>query len=58
MKKSEIYRNAIEAIIAKYSTVLQDGICLENSDFETLAELFQEYGMEKRSEERSDENIF
>lgn len=45
MKKSEIYRNAIEAIIAKYSMVLQDGISLEAVDFET-------------SEERSDENIF
>lgn len=58
MKKSEIYRNAIESIISKYSTVLQDGVCLEDLDFETLAELFEEYGIGKRSEERANENIF
>lgn len=58
MKKSELYRNAIDSVIIKYSTILQDRGCLEAADFETLEELFNNYGIEKRSEERVNENIF
>ena len=54
MKKSELYRNAIEVVIMECAAVLRDGV-KSNTDFETLALLFSDYTMEKHSEERQGE---
>ena len=43
MKNSEIYRNAIERLLATYAPILQDGACMEDIDFETLIQLAKDY---------------
>lgn len=43
MKTSEIYRNAIERLLATYSPILQDGAAMEDIDFETLVQLAKNY---------------
>lgn len=48
MKKSEIYKNAIEAVIGSYEG--------SEKDFETLSTLFSQYFSEKFMEEKIDKN--
>jgi hypothetical protein len=48
MKKSEIYKNAIEAVIGSYEG--------SEKDFETLSTLFSQYFSEKFMEEKGGED--
>ena len=48
IKKSELYKNAIEAVIKDYGN--------DDNDFETLIMLCDRYDLEKTSEDRKEEN--
>ena len=48
IKESELYKSTIDTVIKHYGEV--------DNGFEVLAELYEEYGIKKRSEDREEEN--